>query len=123
MVPNINMQVYFSRNYGIDNEAHRFCPKVTAYFKDKEYSDPLHTMLPPAQIGQRQSLSMFRACSYVGVRAFRKRLKVQCSILSLVFLPASIGCGKMGEGSFEKIFAKIVSKTAGWGKILNAVKG
>ena len=41
---NINMPSYFTQRYGIDDEVYRFCQKVQAYFKDKEYSDTLHTI-------------------------------------------------------------------------------
>ena len=41
---NVNMPAYFSQRYGIDNEVYRFCHKVMVYFKDKEYSDTLHTI-------------------------------------------------------------------------------
>lgn len=41
---NINMPAYFKQHYGIDDEVYRFCQKVQAYFKDKEYSDTLHTI-------------------------------------------------------------------------------
>jgi len=41
---NINSPAYFSQHYGVDNEVYRFCQNVYLYFKDKEYSDTLHTI-------------------------------------------------------------------------------
>ena len=41
---NINSPAYFSQHYGIDDEVYRFCQNVYLYFKDKEYSDTLHTI-------------------------------------------------------------------------------
>ena len=41
---NINSPAYFSQHYGVDNEVYRFCQNVYLYFKDKEYSDSLHTI-------------------------------------------------------------------------------
>ena len=41
---NINSPAYFNQHYGIDDEVCRFCQKAYMYFKDKEYSDTLHTI-------------------------------------------------------------------------------
>ena len=41
---NINTPAYFNQHYGIDNEVNQFCQNVYMYFKDKEYSDILHTI-------------------------------------------------------------------------------
>ena len=41
---NINTPAYFNQNYGIDDEVYRFCQNAYMYFKDKEYSDTLHTI-------------------------------------------------------------------------------
>ncbi len=41
---NINTPAYFNQHYGIDDEVYRFCQDVYMYFKDKEYSDTLHTI-------------------------------------------------------------------------------
>ncbi len=41
---NINSPAYFSRQYFIDNDVYRFCQKAYLFFKDKEYSDTLHTI-------------------------------------------------------------------------------
>ena len=41
---NINSPAYFCQHYGVDNEVYRFCQNVYLYFKDKEYSDTLHTI-------------------------------------------------------------------------------
>lgn len=41
---NINTPAYFSQHYGIDDEVYHFCQRVYMYFKDKEYSDTLHTI-------------------------------------------------------------------------------
>ncbi len=41
---NINTPAYFNQHYGIDDEVYRFCQNVNMYFKDKEYSDILHTI-------------------------------------------------------------------------------
>lgn len=41
---NINSPAYFSSHYGIDDKVYRFCQAVHLYFKDKEYSDTLHTI-------------------------------------------------------------------------------
>ena len=40
----INTPAYFNQHYDIDDEVYRFCQKTYAYFKDKEYSDTLHTI-------------------------------------------------------------------------------
>jgi len=41
---NINTPAYFNQHYGIDDEVYRFCQDVYMYFKDKEYSDTLHSI-------------------------------------------------------------------------------
>lgn len=41
---NINSPAYFKEHYGVDDEVYRFCQKVYYFFKDKEYSDTLHTI-------------------------------------------------------------------------------
>lgn len=41
---NINSPAYFSSHYGVDDEVYRFCRAVYSYFKDREYSDTLHTI-------------------------------------------------------------------------------
>lgn len=41
---NINTPAYFNQHYGIDDEVYRFCQNVYMYFKNKEYSDTLHTI-------------------------------------------------------------------------------
>lgn len=41
---NINSPAYFSSHYGVDDEVYRFCRAVYSYFRDKEYSDTLHTI-------------------------------------------------------------------------------
>ena len=41
---NINSPAYFKEKYGIDDEVYRFCQKVNLFFKDKEYSNTLHTI-------------------------------------------------------------------------------
>ena len=41
---NINTPAYFNQHYGIDDEMYRFCQNVYIFFKDKEYSDTLHTI-------------------------------------------------------------------------------
>lgn len=41
---NINTPAYFNQHYGIDDEVYRFCQNAYIYFKDKEYSDTLHTI-------------------------------------------------------------------------------
>lgn len=41
---NINTPAYFKEHHGIDNEVYRFCQNMYLYFKDKEYSDNLHTI-------------------------------------------------------------------------------
>lgn len=41
---NINSPAYFSREYSIDNDVYRYCQKLHLFFKDKEYSDTLHTI-------------------------------------------------------------------------------
>ena len=41
---NINSPVYFKEQYGVDDEVYRFCQKAYLFFKDKEYSDTLHTI-------------------------------------------------------------------------------
>ncbi len=41
---NVNTPAYFNQHYGIDDEVYRFCQKAYMYFKDKEYSDTLHTI-------------------------------------------------------------------------------
>lgn len=41
---NINTPAYFNQHYGIDDDVYRFCREVSTYFRDKEYSDTLHTI-------------------------------------------------------------------------------
>lgn len=41
---NVNTPAYFNQHYGIDDEVYRFCQNAYMYFKDKEYSDVLHTI-------------------------------------------------------------------------------
>lgn len=41
---NINTPAHFNQYYGIDDEVYRFCQNVYMFFKDKEYSDTLHTI-------------------------------------------------------------------------------
>ena len=41
---NINSPAYFKEHYGVDDEVYRFCQKAYTFFKDKEYSDTLHTI-------------------------------------------------------------------------------
>lgn len=41
---NINSPVYFKEHYGVDDEVYRFCQKAYLFFKNKEYSDTLHTI-------------------------------------------------------------------------------
>lgn len=41
---NINSPAYFSEHYGVDDDVYRFCQKAHLYFKDKEYSNILHTI-------------------------------------------------------------------------------
>lgn len=41
---NINSPAYFKEHYGVDEEVYRFCQRVYLFFKDKEYSDTLHTI-------------------------------------------------------------------------------
>ncbi len=41
---NINSPAYFKEQYGIDDEVYAFCQKAYLFFKDKEYSDTLHTI-------------------------------------------------------------------------------
>ncbi|MCI9320322.1 MAG: hypothetical protein HFH05_09615 [Lachnospiraceae bacterium] len=41
---NINQPAYFKEHYGVDDEVYRFCQKAYTFFKDKEYSDTLHTI-------------------------------------------------------------------------------
>lgn len=41
---NINSPVYFTEHFGVDDEVYRFCQKVYLFFKNKEYSDFLHTI-------------------------------------------------------------------------------
>lgn len=38
---NINSPAYFSEHYGVDDDVCRYCQKLYAYFKDKEYSETL----------------------------------------------------------------------------------
>ena len=41
---NINSPAYFKEHYGIDDEVYRFCQRAYMYFRDKEYSEILHTV-------------------------------------------------------------------------------
>ena len=41
---NINTPAYFNQYYGADDEVYRFCQNAYMYFKEKEYSDTLHTI-------------------------------------------------------------------------------
>lgn len=42
---NVNTPAYFNQHYGIDDEVYQFCQNAYMYFKDKEYSDVLHTII------------------------------------------------------------------------------
>lgn len=41
---NINSPAWFKDHYGINDEVYHFCQKAYLFFKDKEYSDSLHTI-------------------------------------------------------------------------------
>lgn len=41
---NINSPAYFSDHYGVDDDVYRFCQKAYLFFKEKEYSETLHTI-------------------------------------------------------------------------------
>lgn len=41
---NINSPAYFTKQYGVDDEVYRFYQKVYVFFKDREYSNVLHTI-------------------------------------------------------------------------------
>ena len=41
---NINSPAYFSEHYGIDDEVWRYCLRLYAFFRDKQYSDSLSTI-------------------------------------------------------------------------------
>lgn len=41
---NINSPAYFATHYGVDDEVYRFCQRAYLFFKDKEYSEVLHTI-------------------------------------------------------------------------------
>lgn len=41
---NINSPAYFKEHYGVDDEVYKFCQKAYLFFKDKEYSEILHTI-------------------------------------------------------------------------------
>jgi len=41
---NINSPAYFKEYYGVDDEVYRFCQKAYLFFKDREYSEILHTI-------------------------------------------------------------------------------
>lgn len=41
---NINSPAYFTEHYGVDEEVYQFCQKACLFFKDKEYSETLHTI-------------------------------------------------------------------------------
>ncbi len=40
---NINAPACFKEHYGMDDEVYKFCRKAYNFFKDREYSDILHT--------------------------------------------------------------------------------
>ena len=41
---NVNTPAYFNQHYAIDDAIYQFCQNTYMYFKDKEYSDTLHTI-------------------------------------------------------------------------------
>lgn len=41
---NINSPAYFSEHYGVDDDVYRYCQKLNAFFKNKEYSETLSTI-------------------------------------------------------------------------------
>lgn len=41
---NINSPAWFKEHVGVDDEVYRFCQRAYLFFKDKEYSDTLHTI-------------------------------------------------------------------------------
>lgn len=50
---NINAPAYFKEHYGMDDEVYKFCQKAYHFFKDREYSDTLHTIgIAPAAAPQ-----------------------------------------------------------------------
>ena len=76
---NINSPAYFSQHYGVDNEVYRFCQNVYLYFKDKEYSDTLHTIgIAPVAAPQelyddgewKESVKLIsnRSCAIISIR-------------------------------------------------------
>ena len=41
---NINSPAYFKEHYGADDEVYKFCQKAYVFFKNKDYSEILHTI-------------------------------------------------------------------------------
>ncbi len=41
---NINSPAYFSAHYGVDDDVYQFCQRAHLFFKDREYSNVLHTI-------------------------------------------------------------------------------
>lgn len=37
----INSPVYFSDHYGADDDVYRYCQRISAFFKDREYSETM----------------------------------------------------------------------------------
>lgn len=76
---NINSPAYFSLHYGVDDDVYRFCQNVYLYFKDKEYSDSLHTIgIVPAAAPQevyddgawKESVKLIsnKTCAIISIR-------------------------------------------------------
>jgi len=51
---NINSLSYFKEHYGVDDEVYKFCQKANLFFRDKEYSEILHTIGIIPVIGRRK---------------------------------------------------------------------
>lgn len=76
---NINSPAYFSEHYGVDDEVYRFCQKLYAHFKGKEYSETLYLIgitpiAAPQELYDRGAWKEFvrlvdnKSCAIISVR-------------------------------------------------------
>ena len=76
---NINSPAYFSEHYGVDDDVYRYCQKLNAFFKNKEYSETLSTIgivpaVAPKELYEqgkwKENIQMrsFKSCVAINIR-------------------------------------------------------
>lgn len=130
---NINSPAYFSDHYGVDDDVYRFCQKAYLFFKDKEYSETLHTIgimpiVAPQEVydsgAWKESVKLVgnKSCAIITIRmdfenyyqanASEKILQMKDTILKAVKKVKTRG--KFDYNRFEEDFKSIsISDTVG----------